>query len=155
MSETKKPTYTKALSLKDSYTLDEVISIAESIQNRQAPPRTKKGKELYNALEPFIEKKATPIQVEDRINKASVFVAKFYDKAGEVIDIRQSTLGEWDDGIFELGFIKDQARKYPPVDAVMCRIFASYDGRTLDPVPVSEFPIHELDLSTPDFHTDK
>lgn len=133
------------------YSVDEVISTAESIQNRKTPPKTKKGKELYNALEPFIEKKSKPIQGDDRIKKASVFVVKFYDKDGEVIAIRQNTLGALDDGIFELVFIKDQARKYPPSDAVICRIFVSYDEKTLDPAPVDEFPIHELDLSTPDF----
>ena len=138
----------------NKYTLTEIVCAADGIQYRKTPPKTKKGKELYNALEPFIEKKAAPVPIQgedSRIKKASVFVVKFYDKDGEVIAIRQNTLGALDDGTFELVFIEDQARKYPPVDAVMCRIFASYDSQTLDPVPVCEFPIHELDLTTPDF----
>lgn len=143
----------KKATTKSLYSVDEVVSVAGSIQDRKTPPKTKKGKELYNALEPFIEKKAAPvpIQGDDRINKASIFVVKFYDKDGEVIGIRQNTLGAWDDGTFELEFEKDQARRYPPSDAVICRIFASYNGQTLDPAPVCEFPIHELDLTTPDF----
>lgn len=142
----------KKATTKSLYSVDEVISVAGSIKNRTSPPKTKKGKELYNALEPFIEKKSKPIQgKEDRINKASVFVVKFYDKDGEVVSASKNVLSAWADNIFEFVFIKEQAQQYPPSDAVICRIFASYDGRTLDPVPIDEFTIHGLDLSTPDF----
>lgn len=145
----------KKVTTKSLYSVDEVVSVAGSIQNRISPPKTKKGKELYTALEPFIEKKATPAPIqgkEDRINRASVFVVKFYDKDGEVITASKNVLSSyWEDNVFEFMFIKEQAQKYPPMNAVICRIFASYDGRTLDPVPVDEFSIYELDLSTPDF----
>lgn len=153
MSETKKPKYTKALSLKDSYTLDEVISIAESIQNRQAPPKTKKGKELYNALEPFV-KKIEPeedTEEEKKLDSICVVVRKYYNTEGDVLRIDKSPSYSWGrDAYFDM---ITGAREFYPQGTVYVRLFASYDGRTLDPVPVSEFPIHELDLSTPDFHT--
>ena len=145
----------KKVTTKSLYSVDEVVSVAGSIQNRTSPPKTKKGKELYTALEPFIEKKPAPAPIqgkEDRINRASVFVVKFYDKDGEVITASKNVLSSyWGDNIYEFIFIKEQAQKYPPMNAVTCRIFASYDGRTLDPVPIDEFSIHELDMTTPDF----
>ena len=148
----------KKVTTKSLYSVDEVVSVAGSIQNRTSPPKTKKGKELYTALEPFIEKKAAPAPIqgkEDKINKASVLVVKFYDKDGEILSISKNVLSSWGDNIFEFVFIKEQAQKYPPMNAVICRIFASYDGRTLDPIPIDEFPIVELDLSTPDFYTNE
>lgn len=140
------PKSTKSSSSRDLYTIDEVVSAADAIQNRRSPPKTKKGLALHEALEPYI----TPSPDGVRI-----YIAKFYDAEGDVLRIRR--YDEVDSPIISIyGYdnIKDDCENNHPQGAVYCRVFVSYDKRTLDPKPLWEFPLYELDLETPDFPTE-
>ena len=130
--------------LGDTYTLTEVISVAECILNRDTPPTETRLRLLYDNLESYVYKRA-----DKGIQSARILVCKYYDSKGEVLRISQSPSNM--DGEEAYWMFKQESQDYPPEEAVYVRLFASYDGRTLDPVPVSEFPVQRLDLTTPDF----